>query len=86
MEKKVLCSICDKQIDSDASTLKAAGLKWIIQVNQDIQDGLADIIHRKILPIPIYARRRRSYTKPSTITAAKNVNKNVSQIETQIIM
>ena len=75
-----------KQIDSDASTLKAAGLERIIQVNEDIQDELADRMHRKTLPIPIHARRQRSYTKPSTITAAKNINENVAKIETQIIL
>ena len=41
MKEQVLCGICEKQIDSDASTLKAAGLEWIIQVNEDIKDGLA---------------------------------------------
>ena len=60
MEEKVLCGICEKQIDSDASTLKAAGLEWIIQVNEVIQDGLANIIHRKTLPIPIHGRSRHS--------------------------
>ena len=69
--------IGEKQLDSDKSTLKAAGLERIIQVNEDIQDGLADRIHRKTLPIPIHARSRRSYIKPSTITAVKNVNENV---------
>ena len=28
--RKALCGICEKQIDSDASTPKAAGLEWII--------------------------------------------------------
>ena len=36
-----------KQIDSDASTQKAAGIERIIQVSQDIQDVLADIIHQR---------------------------------------
>ena len=60
MKEKALCGICEKQIDSDASTLKAAGLERIIQVSEDIQDGLADRIHRKTLPIPIHARCQRS--------------------------
>ena len=38
MEEKALCDICEKQIDSDASTLKTAGLEWIIQVSEDIQE------------------------------------------------
>ena len=38
MEEKALCNICEKQIDSDASTLKAAGLERIIQVSEDIQE------------------------------------------------
>ena len=71
MEEKALCGICEKQIDSNASTLKAVGLERIIQVSEDIQDGLTDRIHRKTLPIKIYARWRRSYIKPSTITAVK---------------
>ena len=69
MEEKALCGLCEKQIDSDATTLKAAGLERTIQVCDDIQDGLADIILRKTLPIPIHARNQRSYTKPSTIIA-----------------
>ena len=71
MEEKAACGICEKQIDSDAGTLKAAGLERIIQVNEDLQDGFADRIHRKTLPIPIHARCQHSYTKLSTITAAK---------------
>ena len=47
MEEKALCGISEKQIDSAASTLKAAGLQWNIQFSEDIQDGLADRIHRK---------------------------------------
>ena len=47
MDERALCGICEKQIDSDASTLKAAGLQRIIQFSEDIQDGLADRIHRK---------------------------------------
>ena len=78
MKETALCGgICEKQIDSDASTLKAAGLKRIIHVSEDIQDELADRIHRKTLPIPFHARSRRS-CKPSTITASKIVNENVA--------
>ena len=79
MEEKALCGMFEKQIDSDASTLEAVGLERIIQVSEDIQDGLADREHRKILPIPIHARcRRSSYTKPSTITDAKNRKRECS--------
>ena len=83
MEEKALCGTCTKQIDSDASTLKAVWLKRIIKVSEDIQDELADRIHRKILSIPIHARWR-SYTKPSKITAAKKRKQECSiDIETQ---
>ena len=37
MEEKALCAICEKQINTDASTLKTAGLERIIQVSEDIQ-------------------------------------------------
>ena len=50
MKEKALCGICEKHIDCDASTLKTAGVERIIQVGEDIQDGLADRTHRKILP------------------------------------
>ena len=42
MKEKALCSICEKQIDSDAGTLKAAGLERIIQVGEDIQEKHAE--------------------------------------------
>ena len=42
MEEKALCGICEKQIDSDATTLKTAGLEQIIQVIEDIQETHAE--------------------------------------------
>ena len=75
MKEKALCGICEKQIETDASTQKAARIERIIQVSEDIQDGLTDRIHRKTLPIKIYARCRRSYTKPSTIGFEKKKKK-----------
>ena len=67
-----------KQIDSDTSSQKAARIERIIQVSDDIQDGLSDKIHRKTLPFPIHAKFRRSYTKPSTITAVKKRKRECS--------
>ena len=46
MKEKALCGICEKQIDSDACTQKAARIERIIQVSEDIQDVLADRIYR----------------------------------------
>ena len=47
MEEKALCVICEKQIDSDERTLKAAGLQRIIQDSEDIQEKQVGIRRKK---------------------------------------
>ena len=42
MKEKALCGIYEKQIETDASTQNAARIERIIQISEDIQDGLAD--------------------------------------------
>ena len=39
MKEKAPCGICEKQIETDASTQKAVRIEQIIQVSEDIGTG-----------------------------------------------
>ena len=66
-----LCRICEEKIESDHGRIQSAGLQSIIDISNEVDDGLAKIILEKPLPIPIHTKCRRTYTTPSTIAAKK---------------
>ena len=68
MEKR---GICSDVISSDGCYLREKGLETICRISKDVDDGLADRLLKKIIPIPIHRTCRNTYTKPSTVRAKR---------------
>ena len=65
------CGLCDEVISSGGGYLGEKGLETILKISRDIDDGLADKLLKKTIPIPIHSGCRNTYTKPSTVRAKR---------------
>lgn len=67
----VLCGICQQYIESDRGNIHSEGLKNLIDISNEVCDGVATCLLQLPLPIPIHKICRRNYTKPSIIASKK---------------
>ncbi len=56
-----LCGICDNEISSDKSKLKEKGLAKVLEISNERNDGLAEKLKARNLPIPIHIKCRKQF-------------------------
>ena len=68
-----LCLFCDCPVpgEESKSLLQEAGAETIIEISEQIQDGIAEKLLLMSYPIITHIKCRRKYTKPSSISAVK---------------
>ena len=77
------CPLCEIPISGDRGKILEKGLKTLLVISKELDDGIADRLIHIPLPIPVYITCRRHYTKPSTV-CSKRKWQDESQVSGEI--
>ena len=68
---QLVCGMCGNEINSDRGCLQKEGADTVIEISEQLNDGLAARIRTMTFPILIHKACRRNYARPSTVNAKK---------------